>query len=94
VPEVEGEHHDQSGSGMVAKKVDKSEAINFIQANVNDTLKAKIESIKHHNDFHHHSKYLFYPDNKYKKGWELFMTLILMVSCLLTPLEIAFSRGT
>lgn len=36
-------------------------------------------------------KYIIYPDNKVFQIWELFMTLILLVSCFLTPVEIAFT---
>ena len=35
---------------------------------------------------------LIYPDNKYFQGWEMFMTLILLLSCILTPVEIAFAE--
>lgn len=35
-------------------------------------------------------KYLLYPDNKYKTSWELFITFILLLTCFITPLSIAF----
>ena len=34
---------------------------------------------------------LIYPDNKLFQSWEMFMTLILLISCVMTPIEIAFS---
>ena len=36
-------------------------------------------------------KFLFYPEDKYKGYWDLWMTLILLITCLLTPLTIAFT---
>jgi len=36
-------------------------------------------------------KNVIYPDNKWYQVWELFMTLILLTSCFLTPVEIAFT---
>ena len=34
---------------------------------------------------------IIYPDNRMYQIWELFMTIILLISCFLTPVEIAFS---
>jgi|APSaa5957512535_1039671.scaffolds.fasta_scaffold64758_2 hypothetical protein len=39
-------------------------------------------------------KYIIYPDNKVFQIWELFMTMVLLVSCFLTPVEIAFTSTT
>ena len=39
----------------------------------------------------HPKKNVIYPDNKWYQVWELFMTLILLTSCFLTPVEIAFT---
>ena len=36
-------------------------------------------------------KLLFYPEDQYKIMWDLFITLILMISCIITPYNIAFS---
>jgi hypothetical protein len=33
---------------------------------------------------------MIYPDNHTKELWDLFMTIVLLVSCVITPLEIAF----
>lgn len=33
---------------------------------------------------------LIYPDEKNKEAWDLFMTVILLVTCVLTPYNIAF----
>lgn len=38
--------------------------------------------------------YLFYPEHKGKVLWDLFMTVILLTSCVLTPLDIAFDEGS
>ena len=35
--------------------------------------------------------FIIYPENKDKGIWELFMTLILLTTCVITPLNIAFS---
>lgn len=34
---------------------------------------------------------LFYPEDQYKIYWDLFITFILLASCLITPWRIAFS---
>lgn len=33
---------------------------------------------------------LIYPDEKNKEAWDLFMTFILLITCVLTPYNIAF----
>lgn len=33
---------------------------------------------------------MIYPDNHNKEVWDLFMTIVLLVSCVITPVEIAF----
>ena len=39
-----------------------------------------------------HAKWhIIYPENKLKSGWDLFMTLVLITTCIITPLNIAFS---
>jgi hypothetical protein len=35
--------------------------------------------------------YLFYPEDQYKVYWDLFITMILLISCLITPWRIAFA---
>lgn len=35
-------------------------------------------------------KYIIYPENKNKHIWDVFMTFILMLTCIITPLNIAF----
>ena len=40
----------------------------------------------------HKTPYLFYPENEGKAFWDLFMTVVLLTSCVLTPLDIAFSE--
>jgi hypothetical protein len=34
--------------------------------------------------------YIIYPENRYKGIWDLFMTLVLIITCIQTPLDIAF----
>jgi hypothetical protein len=34
--------------------------------------------------------YIIYPENKNKGFWDLFMTLVLIITCIQTPLNIAF----
>ena len=36
--------------------------------------------------------YIIYPENKQKGIWDLFMTLVLIITCIQTPLNIAFER--
>lgn len=36
---------------------------------------------------------LFYPANKYKAWWDLFMTFVLLATCVLTPYNIAFQKS-
>ena len=35
--------------------------------------------------------YIIYPENKKKGVWDLFMTFILVLTCVMTPLSIAFN---
>lgn len=37
-------------------------------------------------------KWLIYPENKKKNVWDLFMTLVLLVACITTPLQIAIYK--
>lgn len=38
------------------------------------------------------AKCLVYPEDKFKGYWDLFMTLVLLLTCFLTPLSIAFQN--
>jgi len=35
--------------------------------------------------------FIIYPENRHKSGWDLFMTVVLILTCIMTPLSIAFS---
>lgn len=35
---------------------------------------------------------LIYPENKHKEAWDLFMTVILLFTCISTPYNIAFIK--
>jgi hypothetical protein len=35
--------------------------------------------------------WIIYPESKFKSAWDLFMTIVLLTTCILTPLDIAFS---
>ena len=35
---------------------------------------------------------LFYPDDTFKIRWDLFSTFVLLVTCIMTPLSIAFNQ--
>ena len=37
-------------------------------------------------------KWLLYPEDPYKTYWDLFITIILLISCLTTPFRIAFGE--
>ena len=34
--------------------------------------------------------YIIYPENQYKGMWDVLITIVLLVSCIMTPLDIAF----
>ena len=51
----------------------------------------KINRMTHRSNM---NKYLFYPENKFKMWWDLFMTLVLLITCLVTPVDIAFQPDT
>lgn len=36
---------------------------------------------------------IIYPESKNKGMWDLFMTFILLLTCFVTPLDIAFSKS-
>jgi hypothetical protein len=36
-------------------------------------------------------KCIIYPENKHKSIWDLFMTIVLIMTCVMTPLSIAFN---
>ena len=37
---------------------------------------------------------MIYPDNKYKNKWDMFVALVLVSSCILSPLYIAFESDS
>lgn len=39
-------------------------------------------------------KFIIYPEDKSKHGWDLLMTAVLFITCIQTPLDIAFSKET
>jgi len=41
---------------------------------------------------HNKTPYLIYPENKLKSVWDLLMTIVLLVSCVITPLNLAFGN--
>ena len=41
---------------------------------------------------HNKTKYLIYPENKVKNVWDMVMTLVLLLSCVITPLNLAFGN--
>lgn len=36
-------------------------------------------------------KYLIYPEDRFKNFWDIFMTVVLLTTCITTPLDIAFN---
>ena len=38
-------------------------------------------------------KWILYPEDAQKVNWDLFITLILLISCVITPLRIAFGEN-
>lgn len=53
----------------------------------NEILKKKVERMTARKN---EKCCLIYPENKYKSWWDLFMTLVLLVTCIATPYTIAF----
>jgi len=49
----------------------------------------KIQRMRHRDSKVH---LLFYPEDSSKENWDMFITLILLVSCVITPLRIAFGE--
>lgn len=41
---------------------------------------------------HNKVAFLIYPENKLKSVWDLLMTIVLLVSCVMTPLNLAFGN--
>jgi hypothetical protein len=39
-------------------------------------------------------KFLLYPEDRFKSFWDIFITLVLLTTCVYTPLEIAFAVET
>lgn len=35
--------------------------------------------------------FIIYPENELKSYWDIFMTIILIISCITTPLRLAFA---
>lgn len=60
------------------------------QTKVKGENKEKIERMR----YRKHKKegsWLLYPEDQHKVSWDLFITMILMVSCVITPYNIAFA---
>lgn len=44
------------------------------------------------NTYNKRKKLIIYPDERPKIYWDFFMTFVLIVSCTLTPVDLAFSK--
>lgn len=55
----------------------------------NSTLSKKQLKMRHRN---HKKLCLFYPEDTIKQHWDLFITLILLISCIIVPYRIAFGE--
>ena len=59
----------------------------------NDDIMGKVNSkrvidrMTKHKD---QKRFIIYPENKRKSWWDFFITIILLVTCLLTPWQLAF----
>ena len=40
----------------------------------------------------HRKDYTFYPSDKLMMSWEMFISIILLATCFLTPLNFAFQK--
>lgn len=36
-------------------------------------------------------KFMFYPENSFLSKWTIFMVIVLITTCMLTPVELAFA---
>lgn len=52
-------------------------------------LKEKVQRMKHRDD---KKPWILYPEDQIKTNWDMFITLILLITCLLTPWRIAFGE--
>jgi len=52
-----------------------------------EILKKKVERMTSRNN---QKVCLIYPENRFKSWWDLFMTLVLLITCIATPYTIAF----
>lgn len=52
--------------------------------------KSKIERMIHRDQ---RKPYMFYPEDSSKANWDLFITIVLIYTCITTPMRIAFSNG-
>ena len=43
------------------------------------------------NDIEKRKKFILYPDDKFYIYWDMFISVILLISCLITPLNFAFA---
>ena len=51
--------------------------------------RAKLDRMRHRNN---RKRFLIYPEDQPKVFWDLFITTVLLVSCLLTPFNLAFGE--
>ena len=70
------------------REIDTTDSLpNLDSGKVKKSDRMKLERMRHRNE---RKMYLMYPEDRIKQTWDMFITLILLVSCMLTPYRIAF----
>ena len=57
--------------------------------NINKKDQSKVERMRYRK---HKKKWLLYPEDQIKIYWDLFITSVLLISCMITPYRIAFGE--
>lgn len=79
---------DRSKSEVSIHSVFSQETID-VPVNTPKTLKSSMnQSKKEHKS--KHKPCIIYPKNQYKRNWDLFISILLIIACFITPIAIVF----
>jgi hypothetical protein len=68
-------------------------AVPIIEYNKNEKSPEDVEMIVRMTLRTNRKKFILYPEDKLKNSWDLFMTVILLFTCIETPYDIAFASN-